>query len=90
MTPENGHLIVGHSETGHHHVIDAKRADVYVSPPNSIGMSILRVIVREPTAITHLRGHDTHAPVALEPGEYTITPGREFDYFAATERRSQD
>ncbi len=90
MVVENGYYIVGHSESSHHHVLDPKAADVYVSPPNSIGMSVLRVIVRDPTALTHLRADRPHAPVALAPGAYDIVPDRQYDYLAEMVVRSQD
>lgn len=90
MQPENGWLIVGHSETGHHHVLDPQKVEVFVSPPNSIGMSVLRVIVRDPTALTHLRVDRPHAPVDLAPGAYDIIPDRQYDYLSEMVVRSQD
>lgn len=90
MVAENGHYIVGHSESSHHHVLDPKKVEVFVSPPDSIGMSILRVIVREPTALTHLRAERTHAPIPLEPGVYEIAADAEWDYLSQMTRKSQD
>lgn len=82
--------IVGHSETGHHHVIDRNCASVTVLPKPPAGMQILRLIVEKPTALRHLRGHDTHEPIALSPGNYEIRIGREYDPYAELARRVAD
>lgn len=78
-TPENGHFILAHSETGHHHVIDAARVEVREQTANvPEGMGILQMIVKEPTAITHLRGTDTHEPLFLTEGNWEIRLQREY------------
>lgn len=90
MIAEDGKFIVGHSETGHHHVIDAHGAEVGVMDKPPEGMRILYAILREPAVLEHLRPHDTHEPIALEPGIYEIRGGREFDPYAELARQSQD
>ena len=90
LTPENGHYVIGHSETGHHHVIDVKGASVGVLEKAPEGMRILRAILQNPTTLTHLRDHDTHEPIALEPGEYEFRIGREFDPYQEIARRQAD
>lgn len=90
MKAEHGLFIVGHSETGHHHVIDAKGADVMVLDRPPDGMRILYAILENPTSLDHLREHDTHESVALEPGTYEIRVAREFDHYAELARRSAD
>lgn len=90
MKPEAGKLIVGHSETGHHHVIDAKGANVGVLDRAPEGMRVLRAILENPTSLDHLRDHDTHESIALPPGEYEFRLGREYDPFAEVARRTQD
>lgn len=90
LSAEDGRFVVGHSETGHHHVIDAAGASVAVldNPPE--GMRILRMILANPTSLDHLRGHDTHEPLLLEPGEYEVRIAREYDPYAELARQSAD
>lgn len=90
MKPEGGKFIVGHSETGHHHVISAAGASVSVldSPPE--GMRVLYAILENPTSLYHLRDHDTHEPIQLEPGAYEFRIAREFDHYAELARQSAD
>lgn len=90
LQQESGHLIVGHSETGHHHVLERPEAVKIVAKPNTGAMTILRMIVSEPTRIIHLRDHDTHAPVDLPPGSYEIRGQQEYDPYAEMARRAAD
>ena len=90
LAMENGNLIIGHSETGHHHVIERPEAVKIVKKPDSGAMTILRMIVTEPTRVIHLRGHDTHAPVDLPPGDYEIRGQVEYDPYAELARRAAD
>lgn len=80
LETENGYYIIGHSETGHHHVLDRKVAEVVAGPAkrNPEGMAILYAIVKEPAEVMHLRTTDTHKSVPLQPGIYEIRPAREF------------
>lgn len=74
VKPENGKLIVTHSETGHHHVMEATKAKMY-SLPDSIMNCLL--VVDEPTVLEHLRSHDTHEPIAFDKGTYKVIRQRE-------------
>lgn len=87
---ERGHIIVGHSETGHHHVIDAKHGSVAVMDRPPEGMRILRALIEQPTPLKHLRPTDTHAPIVLEPGEYELRIAREYDPYAKLARQVAD
>lgn len=88
LQPDQGRLVIGHSETGHHHVMTAERVTAYVR--ESEGMRILRLIVEQPTALEHLRPHDTHEPVLFAPGEYELRIGREYDPYEQIARRQTD
>lgn len=90
MKPEGGRFIVGHSETGHHHVISAAgaRVDVLDRPPE--GMRILYAVVEQAMALTHLRDHDTHEAINLDPGTYEFRIAREFDHYGELARQSAD
>lgn len=91
MKQEAGKFIIGHSETGHHHVL-SRSAGVSVavmdSPP--AGMRVLRAILENPTSLDHLRDHDTHESIELAPGEYEFRIAREFDHYAELARVSAD
>lgn len=90
MASEHGHFIIGHSETGHHHVISAEGASVAVMDRQPEGMRILRIILNEPNTLIHLREFDTHDPIRIEPGEYEVRIGREYDPYAELARRQAD
>lgn len=90
MKADSGSYIVGHSETGHHHVIAAEGASVAVLDRPPEGMRVLRAILENPTALTHLRDYDTHEPIRLEPGLYEFRIGREYDPYAEIARRQAD
>ena len=85
VEPENGKLIVGHSETGHHHVVDADCATL-----TRVDEFTAYLDVRKPTQIDHLRSFDTHPSIALQPGMYEFRTGREFDPFEDAIRASAD
>ena len=82
-------LIIGHSETGHHHVLE-RPAAVHIAADTPDGMRILYAILAEPNALIHERGFDTHAPQPLQPGAYEFRIGREFDPYKEIARRQAD
>lgn len=82
---EGGKLIVGHSETGHHHVVDADCATLTRVDQFTAFLNVVK-----PTQIDHLREFDTHPSIALEPGMYEFRTAREFDPFADIIRASAD
>lgn len=90
IKPEGSHYIIGHSETGHHHVIDAAGATVGVLDKPPAGMRILHMILENPLALEHLRSHDTHETITGEPGVYEVRIAREFDHYAELARQSAD
>ena len=71
-TKDKNH-VVAHSETGHHHVLSAQCARVYVVA--SAMMLYAKVI--EQTELTHLRPYDTHEALSLPPGNYQLLRQRE-------------
>lgn len=71
----NGVVIVTHSETGHHHVMEASRVKMYALP-DSIQNCLL--VVSDPVALEHLRTFDTHEPIMFEKGTYHISRQREY------------
>lgn len=71
---EKGRLIVTHSETGHHHVMDAGTVTMHRLPDSIMDCFL---VVDKPTDLTHLRPHDTHAPIRFEKGTYHVRRQRE-------------
>lgn len=75
VPPEGTYVIVAHSETQHHHVMDAARVEMYRLPEEIYECFL---VVSEPTALEHLRSFDTHEPLLHAPGIYRIRRQREY------------
>jgi hypothetical protein len=82
VAAENGSVVVTHSETGHHHsfVLDrpkgnTKPAVEMFSTDNPL---IAWIKVNRPTALEHLRPHDTHEPIMFGVGVYEVRRQREY------------
>jgi hypothetical protein len=75
ILPEHGKLIVTHSETGHHHVMDAEVAEMYSLPDNIMDCLL---VIHEPAVLEHLRSFDQHEPIQFEPGIYHVRRQREY------------
>lgn len=72
---ENGVFIVTHSETGHHHVVKERSAQLLIDETNAF---ISYLSVSETTNLEHLRPHDTHETIQLPPGNYEVRRQREY------------
>lgn len=76
-----GRLIVTHSETGHHHVIDRPKVDMYQDPEDPL-VAWLEVHGEESlpqiAELVHERPHDTHETIGLPPGKYEVRRQREY------------
>lgn len=71
--PVNGQLIVGHSETGHCHVIEldkSKSAQLLIDKTNAL-IAYLKVN-DVPAELKHLRSYDTHESISFAPGIYRV------------------
>jgi len=90
LAPENGHFVIGHSETGHHHVMTLDRKQVFVDPNPPVGMRVLYAVLESAGQLVHQRGHDTHETIQIEPGVYEFRLGREFDPYAELARQVAD
>ena len=80
MKLNSNQLIVGHSETGHHHVLEPVRApkakaklpmdpvvEALVSKAND---TLMYLNLKEPCNLTHQRSFDTHQGFTFPAGEY--------------------
>lgn len=85
--PEGKYFIIAHSETGHHHVIDRAKAEVYEAADDKF-IAYIRAL-GDGAEIVHQRPFDTHEAVALEPNQnYQVRRQRE--YIAEGFRAAQD
>jgi hypothetical protein len=75
VTPENGAVIVTHSETGHHHTMVADRVELFQSADNPL---LAWIKVNRPARLEHQRPFDTHAPIKFEKGIYEVRRQREY------------
>ena len=67
MEAEGGNFVIGHSETGHHHIVKKQKGvEAYVTNDNSV--LFLKVLsgTKEPVLLEHLRAHDTHKTFAFK------------------------
>lgn len=91
LAKERGQFIIGHSETGHHHVLVAERVKVYEAPSAPQGMRILYALLESVGSLEHLRSHDTHQPHAFAPGDAIMfRTDREYDPYAELARQVAD
>lgn len=72
-----GRIVVTHSETGHDHVMVLDRADA-VTMYQGDDPLVAWLEVNRPTALEHLRPHDTHEPIMFGPGVYEVRRQREY------------
>jgi hypothetical protein len=74
VKPEGDHLIVTHSETGHHHVMERENVKMYTLPDALTSL----LVVTEESVLKHLRSYDTHEPIKFTPGNYIVRRQREY------------
>ena len=75
VAPEGKDVIVTHSETGHNHVMDRQTTKMYRLPEEIYECFL---VVTAPTPLRHLRPHDTHESIEVQPGTYRIRRQREY------------
>lgn len=81
VAADKGRVVVTHSETGHDHVmvLDRKRSKTpNVQMYAGDNPLIAWIRVNRPTALTHLRKHDTHEPIMFGVGVYEVRRQREY------------
>lgn len=84
---DGGVYVVAHSETGHHHVIEKARAEVYEAADDAF-IAYVRAM-GDGADIIHKRDFHTHETISLSPNQnYEIRRQRE--YVPEGFRRAQD
>ena len=87
VEPAKGSFVVGHSESGHNHILEADGVEVMERELE--GMKILRAIVRNSVMLNQSAG-SPHKQQIVEPGEYLITNNVEYNPFLEQARRVAD
>ena len=85
VAAEKGRVIVTHSETGHHHVMDADGVTMYRLPDSLMDCLL---VVDKPSALEHLRQHDQHESIMFDKGIYHVR--RQQEYTPEGLRRVED
>lgn len=75
MPLEKGMMILGHSETGHHHVLEPVAKKVPISKAaqaliDSANDTFVDLKIFQECALVHKREADQHGAAILPPGEY--------------------
>ena len=86
LEKETKEYIVAHSETGHHHLLEAQKefkvytwkGDTYLEVPE------MAELLHEKT------GKDTHAPHKIIPAFYKVVIKKSYDYFLKAMTRVRD
>jgi hypothetical protein len=73
---QGNEYIVGHSETGHHHVLTAPALRVYELDGE------LYLDVQKVGELTHQKTFDKHETKVVQPGFYKVQVKKAFDYFS--------
>lgn len=69
------HCIVGHSESGHHHVLESDQVFAQIVAANGD----LYVDLDAPTPLRHRKSHHQHRELMVPPGAWKVIKKSEFD-----------
>lgn len=86
---QQGRPIIGHSESGHHHVLD-RPVEVFADPAPPRGMKVFYALLDQPTALVQDAPGKPHETQTLPAGLYQFKIAREFDPFADEVRQVAD
>lgn len=79
--------IIAHSETGHHHVVEAKQEFEVMG---SLEKEDLYLRLFEPARLVHKKATEKHKDLIVPKGDWKILHKTEYDPFAGLIRRVQD
>lgn len=84
---EGSEYIIGHSETGHHHVAVG---NLTIFRPVGADDSALFMRVNEDSRVEHRKTFDKHETKTLFKGLYQVTIKKAYNYFKKIQERVQD
>lgn len=87
VKPVGGSFIVGHSESGHNHIIED--SGVEMMEREIEGMKVLHAILKNPVSLKQSAGAP-HKEQTVEVGEYFITNNVEYNPFLEQARKVAD
>ena len=91
ITTDDTHHIIGHSESGNHHVLERSAVDMYDGGKTPAGMQILYALVKNPTEVKQLRDSSPHDTIGLNQGDIIrITPALDYNPYAKAIERARD
>lgn len=79
-------FIVGHSETGHHHVLESKHQYAVTV----LGDDSVFVQLAKPAKLSHKKTVNRHHDLVVDPGTYQVIRKREYDPFGKAMREVWD
>lgn len=82
--------IVGHSESGHHHVAVCDEADLTLLCPAGADSGDLYLQVASQARIEHLKPFDRHETKVIAPGYYYVATKSAYDYFLKRQTKVVD
>lgn len=89
--PEGDFYIIGHSESGNHHVLERGPVDVFIGEKTSSGMQVLYGLVKSPTRVRQLRDGNPHDTIALNTGDkIRMWPSIDYNPYADAIERARD
>lgn len=86
---KHGRPIISHSESGHHHLLDAAGVTVLERPNAPVGMRILYALLEKPVRLFQ-DAPDAHGEHILPAGVIEFRLAREHDPFSQQIRRVAD
>lgn len=79
--------IIGHSETGHHHLLEAAKGTEYELAELN---GVLYLRLTDTAKVIHKKSFEVHEAVTLDPGVYQVTHKTEYDPFLNVRRAVYD
>ncbi len=85
-------FIVGHSETGHHHIAksDTEFNVIEVADKDNPTIKSIFLEIFEPTNIVHKKSFEIHETKVIQPGVYEVTHKMEYSPFEKVRRNIFD
>ena len=83
-------IIIGHSESGHHHVAVCDTDGLTLLRPAGADDQGLYLQVEGVARIEHLKPYDRHETKSIQPGYYFVNTKEQYDYFLKRQTRVLD